>query len=115
MMETRLSILFFGKKTTRKPSHLLPIYLRVTINSERFEVSTGRSIEPSKWSQAAGKAKGNTEEALKLNNFLDLLKAKVYTYQKEIIQEGNIFSKETLRGKWYGIQEQRHTLITVFR
>ncbi len=114
-METRISIPFYGKKAIRTSDKLLAVYLRVTINGERFEVSTQRYIEPARWSAAAGKAKGSSEEALKLNNYLDVLKAKVYSYQKEIIQEGNSFSKETLRGKWYGLKEHRHTLIAVFR
>lgn len=37
-METRLSILFYGRKTLQKADQLLAIYLRVTINGQRFEV-----------------------------------------------------------------------------
>ncbi|MEJ7739626.1 MAG: Arm DNA-binding domain-containing protein [Chitinophagaceae bacterium] len=45
------------------PKSELSIYLRVTINGERFEVSTQRYIEPPKWSISAGKVIGNSEEA----------------------------------------------------
>jgi hypothetical protein len=47
-MEARMSILFFGKKTKNESDKLLSIYLRVTINGERFEISTQRYVEPSK-------------------------------------------------------------------
>jgi len=61
-METRLTILFYGKKTKNDSDKMLSIYLRATINGERFEVCTQRYIEPARWSQAAGKAKGNSED-----------------------------------------------------
>jgi site-specific recombinase XerD len=114
-MESKMSILFFGKKTKNESDKLLSVYLRVTINGERFEVSTQRYIEPTKWSQEAGKAKGNSEEARSINTYLDILKNKVYGYQKLILQEGKSFNKETLRMKWYGIDEYTHTLVEVFR
>ena len=66
-MEVRTSILFFGKKTKNESDKELSIYLRVTINGERFEVGTQRYIEPNKWSSAAGKVKENSEEARSIN------------------------------------------------
>lgn len=59
----------------------LAIYLRITINRDRFEVSTKPFIEPAKWNQQAGKAKGNSEEARNMNMCLYILKNKAYGYQ----------------------------------
>ena len=72
-----MSILFFGKKTKNDSDKSLSIYLRVTINGERFEVTTQRYIEPGKWSSAAGKVKGNSEEARLINqpHFIETLVA----------------------------------------
>ncbi|HEY0059648.1 MAG TPA: Arm DNA-binding domain-containing protein, partial [Flavisolibacter sp.] len=112
-MESRVSILFIGKKTKNESDKLLSIYLRVTVNGKRFEVSTQRYIEPSKWSQVAGKAKGSSEEARSINSYLDLLKNKVYDYQREILQADEPFTKETLRNKWQGVSDRSHTLVEV--
>ena len=114
-MEARLNILFYGKKTKLDSNKTLSIYLRVTIDSERFEVSTQRYVEKAKWSSVAGKVKGNTEDVRTINQYLDSLKQKVYDYQKRITHEGKVFSKETLRLKWYGIEERTHTLVEVFK
>lgn len=115
-METRLSILFFGKKTKNESDKLLSIYLRATINGDRFEVSTQRYIDPLKWSQqGAGRAKGNSEEARSINMHLDTLKQKVYDYQQSALSEGTIFTKELLRKKWYGLEEKIHKIIEIFR
>lgn len=114
-MEARMSILFFGKKTKNESDKELSTYLRVTINGERFEVSTQRYIEPNKWSSAAGKVKGISEEARSINQHLDNLKRKVYEYQKNIVQNGNPFTKESLRLKWYGIEQRNHSLVEIFK
>jgi site-specific recombinase XerD len=114
-MEARMSILFFGKKTKNESDKELSIYLRVTINGERFEVTTQRYIEPNKWSSAAGKVKGNSEEARSINQHLDSLKQKVYDYQKSIVQSGSSFTKESLRLKWYGIEQRTLSLVEVFK
>src|ERR1035437_7646709 len=110
-MEARLSILFYGKKTRNESDKILSIYLRVTINGNRFEVSTQRCVETDKWSSTAGKVKGNTEEVRKTNQYLDNVKQKVYDYQKKILQDGKPFTKETLRLEWYGLNEHIHSLV----
>ena len=114
-MEIRMSILFYGKKTKNESDKLLSIYLRVTINGDRFEVSTQRYVETAKWSASAGKVKGNSEEARSINQHLDNLKQKIYDYQKTITMEGKHFTKEMLRLKWYGLEQRTHTLVEIFK
>ena len=99
-MESRLSIFFYAKKTKKSrktETNKLVIYLRATINGKRFEVSTNRSVERAKWSSAAGKMKGNSEEVRSINQHLDMVRQRVYDYQKIILREGDHFTKETLR------------------
>ena len=110
-MEARMSILFYGKKNKLTSDKLLPIYLRVTIDGQRFEVSTQRFIEPSKWSSDSGKVKGNSEEARIINTHLDGLRQRVYQYQKEIIQGDQPFNCETLRTRWFGVGVRSYKLL----
>ena len=44
-METKMNILFIGKKSRITTQKLLPIYLRVTIEGKRFEVATNHQVE----------------------------------------------------------------------
>lgn len=113
-METKLSILFYSKTSKITKDGLVPIYLRVTINGERFEQSTQRYILPAKWSAEAGKAKGNSEESKTINYYLDSLKQNVYDYQAEIIREKLQFSAQTFRAKWLGVCARTHTILEVF-
>src|SRR5690348_999541 len=102
-METKLTILFYSKTARTNRNGLVPIYLRVTIDGERFEQCTQRYISLSKWSASAGKAKGSSEEARTINYLLDSLKQNVYNYQSEVIREGRTLTVEEFRRKWFGI------------
>jgi hypothetical protein len=114
-MDTRLSVLFHGKRTKSQNASLLAIYLRVTIDGQRMEISTKRTIEKDKWSSISGKAKGNFEEARSLNTYLDLLRNKVYNYQRELIREDKPVTLEHFRNKWNGITEKPRMILDVFQ
>jgi site-specific recombinase XerD len=114
-MDTKLSVLFHGKRTKSQNASLLAIYLRVTVDGQRMEISTKRIIEKDKWSSISGKAKGNLEEARSLNAYLDLLRNKVYSYQKELIQEDKPVTVAYFRMKWNGITEKPRMILDVFQ
>jgi integrase len=116
-MNTRLSILFYAKKAKAVSAGLLPIYLRVTINGQRFETSTKRLVEPDQWSVKAGRIKPNikTEEAKTLNAFLDSLKAQVYEYQRQIVQERLEFNLDNFKNKWLGISDRPRLICEIFQ
>src|SRR5664279_164525 len=114
-METKMNILFIGKKSRITTQKLLPIYLRVTIEGKRFEIATNRQVEPSEWLPSAGKVKGKSKLAIETNNELDLIKKQVYDYQERIIIENLYFSVDSLREKWFGVDRRKRTLLGAFR
>ena len=113
-METRLSILFYGKKAKMTKEGLMPIYLRVTIGGNRFETSTHRYVLPSKWSVEANRVKSNSAEARSINVFLDSLLNKVYSYHQEIINEAKPITIENFARKWSGKKEKPVMLFEIF-
>lgn len=66
-MSKRLSILFYLKKQKNFTKGAQPIYMRITVDSKRTEISTKRDCEPEKWSSGAGRAKGTKEDTKTLN------------------------------------------------
>ncbi|MBF9254823.1 site-specific integrase [Pontibacter sp. 172403-2] len=114
-METKISILFYGKKSRITKSNLLPIYLRVTIAGQRFETCTHRTVTPGKWSVEAGRMKGSSEEARRINTYLDMLRSRVYAYQQELLQEHKQVTIEAIKDKWLGVEEKPVMLLEVFQ
>lgn len=114
-MNAKISILFYAKRAKASTSGLVPIYLRITVDGTRIEISSKRFIMPEKWSQEQCRMKGNSEEARSLNAYLDILKGKVYDAQREIIQEGNLVSAVTLKNKLLGTEIKKRMLIPIFQ
>lgn len=113
-METKMTILFYGKKSRITRHQLLPIYMRVTIEGNRFEVATHQHVKATEWS-SAGKIKGRSETAMQTNMALDVIKKRVYDYKERILIENRNFTVNTLREKWFGEDQSQRTLLGVVR
>jgi site-specific recombinase XerD len=114
-MNAKLSILFYAKRAKTTTEGLVPIYIRVTINGERIELSTKRYTHPDKWSVEGSCMKGYSGEAKSINSFLDSLKAKVYDYQQQLIREDEPVNVENMRNKILGVEKRSHMLIGIFQ
>ncbi|WP_329806410.1 site-specific integrase [Flavobacterium facile] len=113
-MKHKLSLLFYVRSSKAAKNGLLPIYQRITINSERIELSTSRFVEKSKWNISAGKMKGNSEEARLINGHLDLLKYKIYETEKYLINNNVEINAQSFKNKLLGIEEKQRKLISIF-
>jgi len=113
-MGATIHALFFVKKTLKTAKGTVPIYLRITINGSRFEVSIGRQVKVENWHPKVGRAIGFTEEAKMLNSFLDTLRSRAIHYEQEIFREGKELNIETFKEKWTGVKEKPVMLIDVF-
>ena len=114
-MKTKVSILFYAKKTKAAVNGLIPIYTRITINGKRIELSTNRFVEISKWSTEAGKMKGTSEEARSINNHLDLLKSQIRDAEMELIHKKIVITTETIKSKLLGVDERARMLVPIFQ
>ena len=114
-MNTKLSILFFVKRTKTNVDGLLPIFIRVTVNGERIELSTKRFTTSERWSVEGNRMNGTSGESKATNSYLDTLKAKVYDYQQQLIREDKIVNAENMRNKILGIEKRSYMLIGIFQ
>jgi hypothetical protein len=113
-MKNRITILFYTKSSRALKNGLLPIYLRITVDGVRIEVSTSKYIEKSKWSVAAGKIKGNSEESRTINSYLDVLRNKVYETEKSMISNNEDIFAISFKNKFIGKDEKQRMLIPIF-
>ncbi len=114
-MNKTFGLLFYLKKSKIDAQGKCPIYLRITIDGKRTEISTKRTIEVNKWNAKAYKAIGRTEDIRELNAYLDSLTTKVYQSQRDLIQDNKEVTTETLKNKFLGIEDKDRTLITIFK
>lgn len=92
-----------------------PIYLRITINGTRSEVSTKIAAPPSKWDSKKELIRGKEPIIIRLNQQLQDYKLKVYEVLEQVkIQRYDITAsnlKLGLSGKLF----QSHSLVQVYR
>ncbi len=62
-MNAKLSILFYAKRAKTTTDGLVPIYIHVTVDGKRIELSTKRYTVPEKWSIEGSCMKGSSAEA----------------------------------------------------
>ncbi len=118
IMKTNLSLLFFLKKPKNyKDGAPRFIYLRITVDGQRAELSAGREIEPDRWNAKAGKAVGTKEETKTLNTFLNKFKSDVSAVHTQMVAEGAEITAERVKLRYLGKDEPApsHTILEAIK
>lgn len=113
-MNKTLKIHFHLKKRSGYTNGPLPIYLRVTVDCHRIDVTTQREIDPDKWDAVRQIAKGTTNDVRQLNSFLDSLRSKIYEAQRELLNRGEEITALALKNVIYGKEEENRTICDAF-
>ena len=113
-MKYDLSILFYLKKSQEDKKGMVPVYMRITVNSVRTELSTNRKIEFLKWDNDSQRAKGRSEEAKTFNNHLDNLETKVKQDYNYLMNNNIGITSNILRDLLGGVNQTKHFLIKIF-
>ena len=114
-MNCTVSVLFYIKRAKVNKDGICPIYVRVTVNSKRFEFSSNKFVAPDKWSAEASKIKGNNEEARLINKHLELLKFQILEAENKLIIKNVPISADRLREEILGVNTTNRMLIPIFR
>lgn len=113
-MNKTFKIHFHLKRTRDYVKGNLPVYMRLTIDGVRVEMSAKRDCDPAKWNKQAERVIGNKEEARILNNYLDTLQSQVYQAEKELLLVGDIVTADAIRNKIIGKEEKVNTILEVY-
>jgi len=114
-MKAKITLHIYAKSTKANAASQLPIYVRLTIDGQRLEFSTKKFVEPAKWSAEQSKMKGSSEEACSINNYLNLLKSKIFDIQMELVHKNQPFTIAVFKNKLSGIEERPRLLIPIFQ
>jgi hypothetical protein len=94
-MNTTFRLLFYLKKPKNYQSEPVSVYMRITVNCRRSEISTSRTWDPERWNTSFGRAAGNKEDARSLNSYLDTLRAKVHEAHRQLLSNNERISAES--------------------
>lgn len=114
-MKTNFSMLFYLKKQKNYTSGLAPIYLRITVDCKRSEITTNRECDPEKWNKKSGRAIGTREQIKSFNAFLDNLQTKAYEAHRYLSENEKPITAETLKNQFLKKIEKAHMFIEIFK
>lgn len=114
-MNKTFNLLFYVKKAKVNSIGEAPIYLRITIDGKISEISTKRTVQPSKWNPKAQKVNGSTEENKSLNFYLKTFEQKAYDVYHGLMKDKEAITCENLKNKLLGRDERDRMLIPIFQ
>jgi len=114
-MKSNFHLLFYLRKQKNYKGGSMAIYMRITVNGKRADMSAGRECDPAKWSSRAGRAIGTKEEIKSLNNYLDSLQTKVRNAHQVLIDSNQAITTESLQKQFLGKTEKSRYLLQLFK
>jgi len=85
-MNKSFSLLFYVKRSKTNAEGLAPVYLRITVDGVRIEISSKRYINADKWNTNGQKLTGNNEDTKSINAYLKTLEHQVYEVHRDMIE-----------------------------
>ena len=113
-MRNLFSFIFYIKRGKADKNGMANIYLRITVNGKRAEMSVSRKVHINKWVSSASKMKGTSAEAKQLNQYLDSISNKIYKIHQRLVDENKIISAVNIRNIYQGKNESEKTILKLF-
>jgi hypothetical protein len=112
-MEATYSISTFIKSKNAGGNKAL-IYVRITINGERAELSIKRSIDRTRWDADANRVRGNKEDAKEINTLLDSTILKLNKIYSKLLENGELISAKRIKDIYFGSDKRKKSLLEAF-
>ncbi|MGF7043036.1 Arm DNA-binding domain-containing protein [Mucilaginibacter lappiensis] len=114
MLEKSFGLLYYLKQTKNQKNENRYIYLRITVDGERREISTKRQWIPEQWNTQLGRTTGISEEAKELNSYLDLISVKVYRAKTKLLESNQPLTADNIKDVLTGNNEKKYFIVEAF-
>lgn len=114
MKKKTFTILFYVKRTKLLKNGETPIFMRITVDSVREEIAIKRSIKLENWDTDKVRAKPTNVFNKELNHYLEHIRHKLYSIQKEVEDECKTITSELLKNRYNGVNEANVTFVELY-
>ncbi len=112
------NLLFLIKKQKAKSNGEAPLYIRLTVNKKRLEMSLHRDVPIDLWDDTLRMAKGNTKPSKLINKYILSVQTSMYEHFK-LLRESDIYlTPNHIKDAYLGIEvekEEKITLVNLFQ
>src|SRR5665213_475402 len=115
MLEKSFGLFYYLKQAKNQKEQRWYVYLRITVDGDRKEVSIKRQWIPDQWNSKTGRATEIYEEAIELNRYLDAISNKVHQIQRNLINDGKSVTSETIKNILTSRGEKKYFILEAFQ
>ena len=109
------NVLFVVNSTKKLKDGSLPVYLRLTINSERTEFALQRTIREESWVSESGRTDGKTKHNKEVNSYIDFVRSNLLLKKRELEERVILVTAEALKNAYLGIEHKVPEVLELFR
>lgn len=113
-MNNSFSTLFYIRVSNADKSGRCLIYLRITIEGKRAEMSTKRKVKPTQWNALIGKLKGNSSLSTSLNRYLNELDIKAFRAYERFKEQGLVVTPGSIRDSLDGRKKREKSIFSIY-
>ncbi len=106
-------ILFWLNKTRRK-NNKSAIYLRLTIDSKRIQLSTYQYVSPKEWNKNLQRVKPTSNNSDSVNRMLNTIQSDIHRHFSVLAASHEFVSAQMVKNAYLGIKEKQHTVVDAF-
>lgn len=102
------SVLFwvYGKRAVNNRAN---IYVRLTQNGKRVNISLKKKINISTWDEKSQRANGTDKDSRILNLYLNEIQSKIYRIYEDFKKEEKLFTSQMIKARFLGEDKKRFT------
>ncbi|HSH20647.1 MAG TPA: Arm DNA-binding domain-containing protein, partial [Draconibacterium sp.] len=99
------SIRFFDRKSRVTKQQYGPLFVRITVNANRLEISLSKTVSNEIWHEKLQKCKGNSKEAKATNDFLEATIFRLNDIRQRLIIEGKEITADFIKARYKGLPD----------
>jgi site-specific recombinase XerD len=113
-MQNLLSVLFYVKRNKEDKQGKVPIYMRITYDGKRAEVSAMRKVEISKWNSKGNIVKGYSADSKLLNRHFEIMRNRVHEIHQKLLQDHQDINANLIKDIYLGNTNDNKFILELF-
>jgi len=114
MERKTFSVMFFFRRTNLRKNQEAPVFLRITVNGVRADISIQLTVPPDQWNPARGRARQTTQLGKDLNEYLDQIRQRVYQCRHDMKFRNKTITAGSIKDEYlYDRVKEIHTLLEI--
>jgi len=101
-MKSSIKVLFWLYKSKKNTQGLVPLYIRVSLNSQKIEIASGYFILPKSWSEKRKAILESAPQSAEINDARQIQRGKLIAIYNQLLAVGEEFTIDTIKRKFLG-------------